>query len=202
MKTLTHAQLSAYIGESAFAGNAYTANEQFVPALPMPGTRTGISRHRVPEAQVMDPDAYLFFTPYAVSAFSRKTRRRIEFPWSATVFSRQYRDAVETDGEYIMSTIGPRIEKLRAKLDKVEGTLFSRWSPSDATTGILIDYRGLWHSPSAARLRTLNWALEGLRVLNDQYAETTAERITRLASIGKAIQEGMPLDYAREMGRL
>lgn len=202
MNGISHGQLSMYINQSAFVGNAHLVSEQFVPALPMPGTRSGgMQRHRIPEAQVMDADLYLFFTPYAVSAFSRKTQRRIAFPWKTLMLRRAQQEAAETDGEYVMSTIGPRIEELRKKLSKVEGTLFSHSSPTDAPTGIVMDYRGLWQTPSPARLRTLNWALEGLRALSDQYNESTEDRIARLASVGKAIQEGMPLEYAREMGR-
>lgn len=201
---ITHAQLSSYINESALGGN------HFVDLLGY-NNKTA-SALNLFEGQ-MAPEAFLFFSPYSVVAYARHHRLRISFPWSGIAYFPEDPPMSEADARYAASIVQQRMERFRERMDSLNkalahrrqpypgASLFSRSSPHEAPLEIHRSVDGMWYTPTAARLRTLRYALDGLEVLPEEANETTEKRIHRLAAVGKLVSEGMPVEYAREMGR-
>lgn len=225
--SITHGQLSALVRDTAFGGNRHL--EQWLN-LNLPGqSNRYMTRHRTfldPKAgsetdllrgvrksawenPIIPLDAMLFFSPTTVIAYSRLQMLRMSVPWGAgNSYNPESSPPSLEEQRYLRDTIWNRMEDFLRKMSALplagqeHPSLFSIASTRAAKLDIRRGTEGMWFTPSAARLRTLNLALDGVKALPDQYEENTEDRITRLAGIGRALREGMPLDYAREMGRL
>lgn len=223
--SITHGQLSALVRDTAFGGNRHL--EQW---LTLPGHSSRyMSRHRAfldpkdePEPDllrnvrkstweypIIPLDAMLFFSPASVIAYGRLQMLRLSAPWSTgSSYNPESGPPNFEEQRYLRDIIWNRMEGFLQKMSLLplagqeHPSLFSIASASTASLNIHRGAEGMWFTPSAARLRALDFALDGVKALPDQYEEDTEDRITRLAGIGRALREGMPLDYAREMGRL
>lgn len=137
----------------------------------------------------------------------------MSFPWPGGEY-RSYFPELESleaeDIEYISEMAWNRMEPFLQRMwelphdpkTRKTATLFSADSPLNAKLNLRVSPSGMWYAPSPARIRQLDLALEGLKLLPEQYpSETTEERISRLANAGQDLADGMPIEYALELWR-
>lgn len=216
--SITHEHLSSYIDGAVYGGNRHLNWGMRVSSRPAPVLIDPKSMKPIPEKQperksvwshpIIPLDTMLFFSPAVVSAYTHQQLLQMSAPWFSALYYPEDKALGDEERRYLVSTVWNRMEEFLGKMSRLplpgaeHPSLISIASDRSDRLDIRRDATGMWYTPSAARLAKLNLALEGLGVLPDQYAEHTEDRITRLARIGRAIREGMPLDYAREMGRL
>lgn len=189
--TLTHSQLAAYIQSSGLGGTRFS--RLFRRSLT--DTDGGYQG-------TLPPDAFLFFSPQSAVAYATVNQLHVTFSWKPAVYYPEDPTSAEAGLEYMAAGVRHRMTQFIQRIDKAQGaSLFSRASPAHSLLNIHRGPDNTWYSPSATRLRTLDWALDGLVLLPEQQDENTEERIRRLSFVGRLVTEGMPAEYAQEAGR-